>query len=241
MAILVGLGSDIFGQDYITAQIPKLQRYNASKAVDPQYGILMYEPLNGRLGGDSVRNCDGYGCSGWVEDFYDDNAKIHRGYYVEGALTIYKNFYPNGQVEREFRIIDDYKSVSKVYYDDGILKSEVRYQGRESFKWTDYYPNGQKEYFETYNKGFEYYLEQSSYYRDGKPESQLILENKKKLIFDKKDYFKNGSVKEAGKIRYNTDLFDYQKIGKWELYSDAGKLVSEQFYENGKMEKEKNY
>ncbi|MBK9288321.1 MAG: hypothetical protein IPN38_11720 [Flavobacteriales bacterium] len=37
---------------------------------DPVAVLDGYEPLNATLGGDSVRNCKGYGCSGWVEDHY---------------------------------------------------------------------------------------------------------------------------------------------------------------------------
>ena len=37
-------------------QIPETTKYKASKVVDPEYGITMYEKLNFQTGGDSVRN-----------------------------------------------------------------------------------------------------------------------------------------------------------------------------------------
>ena len=49
---------------------------------DPVAVMDGYEPLNTTLGGDSVRNCQGYGCSGWVEDHYSSGQLKHRGFYV---------------------------------------------------------------------------------------------------------------------------------------------------------------
>ena len=72
--------------------------------IDSVYGINKYEDLNQRLGGDSVRNDKkGYAAIGWIKDFYPNGKVLHKGYYIEGQLKIYKNYFPNGQLERQFR------------------------------------------------------------------------------------------------------------------------------------------
>ncbi|MFQ5334680.1 MAG: toxin-antitoxin system YwqK family antitoxin [Flavobacteriales bacterium] len=239
--ITVFVGLCVSGQDYIKKQLPTPIKYDPTEIIDSIYGITLYEKLNFRLGGDSVRNCGGYACEGWIEDHYKDGSMNHRGYYVDGHLKIYKNYFPNGQLERDFRIIDDYKSIMRIYYKDGTLKSEIRYNGKDAYKWQDFYSNGQLEYYEEYNKGMDYYVAQKSYFKDGKPENILELDNKKKRIFLKKEYYPNGQVKEEGILQYSMDLFDYRKVGKWSSYNEDGKLIKDTFYENGKIHKEKKY
>jgi len=241
LAAMILVSSLTYSQDYIKKQLPTEVKYNPSAVIDSAYGITMYKMLNFRLGGDSVRYCSGYSCEGWIEDHYVDGSLLHRGYYIEGQLKIYKNYFPNGQLEREFRIIDDYKSIMKVYYNTGKLKSEIKYIGQDASKWQDYYSNGQLEYYEEYNKGNEYYIAQNSYFKNGKPESLLELDNKKKLIFTKKGYYPNGNIKEEGLVQYSMDLFDYRKIDKWSSYDENGKIIKDTFYENGKIHKEKTY
>lgn len=239
--ISICLSFNATGQTDFSKQIPRATKYTPEEIIDPTYGITIYEPLNFRLGGDSARYCQGYSCSGWIEDFYVSDKLLHKGYYVEGQLKIYKNYYPDGILEREYRVIDDYKSLMKLYYPSSQLKSEVRYVDGQAKKWTDYYPNGQMDYYEEYDKHFEYYVAQNSYYEDGTPEALFKLESKKKLTFTKKEYHKNGQVKEEGMVAYNVDLFDYQKIGKWSIYDESGKLTREETYLHGKINKEKDY
>jgi antitoxin component YwqK of YwqJK toxin-antitoxin module len=122
----------LLAQQDLTSQLPKAKRYDPKEVIDEEYGINLYEKLNIRLSSDSVRNCKGYACSGWVEDYYTNGAVLHKGYYIDGQLKIYKNFYPNGNVEREYKIIDDYKSNMKKYYENGTLKSDIKYTDKES-------------------------------------------------------------------------------------------------------------
>ena len=215
--------------------------YEPDSVIDPTYGVKAYEPLNVRLGGDSIRNCKGYACSGYVEDYYTNGQLLHKGYYVNGQLTNYKNYYPNGNKERYYRHIDLNKSKMTKYYSDGTMKSEVVYFGTNPIKWEDYYPNGELEYEEQYDKSYMFYKKKNSYYKNGQPQSLLELEKKKKMLYSKKEYFENGQLKVEGPIRYNTARFDYQKIGKWKIYNENGELVKEQKWIDGKLEKEKTF
>ena len=86
----------------ITAQQDSLLLAHEQHAIgeasieDGTGAVIDYEPLNGALGGDSIRYCNGYACIGWVEDRYPSGALKHRGYYNDGQLIIYKNYHPDG-------------------------------------------------------------------------------------------------------------------------------------------------
>ncbi|MCI5055791.1 MAG: hypothetical protein MRY83_06760 [Flavobacteriales bacterium] len=228
------------GQTNLQKQIPQKKRYTPFEVLEDQYGIRIYDKLNTRTGGDSVRNdCKGYACTGWINDYYTDGGLLHRGYYDGGKLTIYKNYFPNGQLETDFRTIDDIRSLKTKYFSSGQKKSFVKYVKDSPIMWEDYYENGQLEYKEQFHKSFEYYLEQSSYFENGELESQLLLENKKKLIFTKKEYFENGKLKYSGELVYDRNMLDYVKKGKWLSYDSEGKPVKEELFVNGVLEKEK--
>ena len=224
----------------LAAQLPKKLTYS-EEVVDPIYGIELYEALNFALEGDSVRNCDGYACQAWVEDFYDNGAVIHKGYYLDGQLKVYKNFYPNGQMEREFKALDSFRSIMRKYWSNGTLKSEVRYVEGNAIKWTDYYEDGQVEYHEEYNKGFDYHIERKSYFKNGKPQELFTLDNRKKLIFIQQEYYENGTMKTNGTIKYDSQIFDFYKVGKWLYYDENGNLTREETYVKGNLDKEKVY
>jgi antitoxin component YwqK of YwqJK toxin-antitoxin module len=228
-------------QTNLKSQIPTKKRYAPIEVLNEQFGIRLYEKLNGRIGGDSVRNdCKGYACTGWVNDYYVDGSLLHRGYYDKGKLTIYKNYYPNGQLESDFRTVDDIRGLMTKFYASGQKKSFVKYVRDSPIIWEDYYENGKLEYREEFHKSFEYYLEQSSYYENGNLESQTLLENKKKLVFTKKDYFENGKVKYEGELHYDRNMLDYVKKGKWISYNQDGTAEKEELFINGVLEKEKS-
>lgn len=227
----------IFSQ-LLTGKIPEEKKYKASEIVDSVYGILIYEKLNFSLGGDSIRNTKkGYACQGWVEDYYDNGALLHKGYYVDGQLQVYKNYYENGQLERSFKLTSIKKSTMQLFYKSGQLKSEVYYYEGSPQLWKDFYPNGNPEFIEEYDKNMIYVIQRKSYFKDGKPESTFELTNSKKKRYDKKEFYENGNIKEEGEMKYNPNFFDYQKDGKWRNYNENGVLISEELYSNGELKK----
>ncbi len=242
--ILTFLASDVLAQgkllEKFTSPSANAKKYDVS-VIDSTYGIIMYDNLNAVLGGDSVRNCNGYACNGWVEDFYTTGQLLHKGYYQQGQVKTYRNYYPNNQLERAFKAIDDYKSSLKVYYQDGKPKSDVVYDGQSPIMWTDYYPNGQVEFVEVFNRDGEYYMSKKSYFEDGKPETEMEMVSSKKKLYISKEFFPNGNIKEEGQVAYNPEMLDYQKIGSWKTYREDGKQKSEQLYVNGKLDSEKEF
>jgi len=217
------------------------KKYIPEAVIDPTYGIVMYKPLNMMLGKDSIRNdADGHAVNGYLEDYYTTGQILHKGYYVDGQLKIYKNFYPNGNVERNFRLTDINKSRMTIYYETGIMKSDIIYVDSEPLKWQDYYPDGTLEYVEEYHKSFLYYIQKGNYFKNGAPENTLELTNKKKLIYLQSYYYENGNLKEQGEMKYNKAVFDYEKIGTWIKYDETGKPVKQQKYASGKVQSEKD-
>lgn len=229
----------VFSQSNLESQVPKEKKYDAS-IVDEKFGIQLYESLNLALGGDSVRMENGYAVNNWKEDYYKDGSLMHRGYYIEGQLKVYKNYYPNGQVEREFKNIDGFRSLCKLFYTDGALKSEVKYVEGSPLVWVDYYKNGQMEYYEEYHKSFLYYIAKRSYFETGQAQSLMELINKKKLDYSQNDFYNNGNNKIVGSLRYDMSAYDYFKTGKWTYYNESGKATKEELYDGGLVIKTKN-
>ena len=219
-------------------QMPEPTKYNAAKVVDPDYGIKMYEKLNFQIGGDSVRNDKkGYACQGWIQDIYESGAVLHKGFYEDGHLKIYKNYYENGTLERSFKIVDFKRCNEQIFYPDGKLKADITYYEGAAQIETDYYPNGQIEYTEENSKSMEYLINRKSYSQDGKPQELFEMIDPKKKIYSKKEYHENGNLKAEGTLKYNVAVIDYQKDGTWKNYDESGKHTSEEKWVNGEEQK----
>lgn len=221
-------------QPFLTA--PK--KYKETDILDPEYGIRIYEKLNFLLGGDSVRydQNKGYAANGWREDYYENGQLLHKGYYQEGQLKIYKNFFDNGQLERSFFIKPNPTQYNmKIFYKDGKPRSEVDYSKGAAQKSQEWYPNGQLSYIEEYDKDIEYFIQNKTYQENGTPISILEIVDEKKKIYSKKEYHPNGKIKEEGTIRYDKLAADYHKDGKWLVYDESGKLIEEDTYVKGEL------
>ena len=209
--------------------------------IDPDYGIMMYEKLNPKTGGDQARNNAGYAAQGWIEDYYDSGKILHKGYYIDGQLKVYKNFYPDGTLEREFKSSGLSNGELITYYPSGKIKTKSLCTETFIIKYEEFFENGQLEYIEEFDKKGEYYLRTQNYFENGKPQSILELNDPKKIIYTKIEYHENGNVKEHGTIYYSRSSGDYYKADTWKEFDENGKLIKEISYENGKPVTEKNY
>ena len=213
------------------AQVKHGDTVNFVSVYDSIYGIAVYDPLNFNIGGDSTRSdLKGYATQGWLQDYYKTGQVLHKGYYINGQLKAYKNFFPNGQVEREFKMTDLTKSAMTIFYQDGKPRSIIVYASSSVQKEEDYYPSGQLEYIEEYDRKCEYYLQRKFYNQEGKPTSVLEITDPKKKNYSSKEYYDNGSIKEEGQIIYNGQLGDYHKNGKWKFYHENGLLKEVRFF-----------
>jgi antitoxin component YwqK of YwqJK toxin-antitoxin module len=217
-------------------QLPEKPVYTAD-IVDEQYGILLYEPMNMVLAGDSIRLVNGYAAQNWIEDYYDNGTLLHKGYYIDGLLKVYKNYYPDGTLERSFVNIDGYRAKSTLYYQNGSIKSEVQYNEGAAQVWTDFFDNGNIEYYEEYHKSMLYHIAKKSYYKSGQAESLFEMVDKKKLGYTQNDFYENGTKSVAGTLKYDKDAYDYFRTGKWFYFNESGKPIKDEEYTDGKLTK----
>ena len=194
--------------------------YTEEEALNSEGAILMYEKLNGLIGGDSVRNHDGYACDGWIEDFYDTGELLHKGYYEDGQLRIYKNYYKSKQLERQFKSFDNVRCMMDTYYKNGILRSGAIYKFSYIFKLEERFEDNTLSHTEELHKSSNYYVIKQDNYNGGDPKFVFELTNPRKL-------------KLTGQSVYVEDDFDYVKDGKWIYYSDTGEIQKEESYSKG--------
>jgi antitoxin component YwqK of YwqJK toxin-antitoxin module len=204
--------------------------------------IPQYDKLCSIMGGDSVRLNNGQKATGFFKDTYPSGRLKHKGYYDQGKIiTVFTNYYENGQIERTFKAKTDRRGTLEVYYPTGGLLSRVEWIDGESLMWEDYYPKGQLEFSEEYNKGLDYYLYMRFYYEDGRPQILFELVDEKERIYSYNEYYPNGQVKESGSKMYNANLNDYPMEGKWVYYDENGKLTLEEEYTHGQLINDKRY
>jgi antitoxin component YwqK of YwqJK toxin-antitoxin module len=215
--------------------------YEPAQVIDSIYGINRYENLNFYLGGDSIRNCVGYACTGWVSDFYTNDQLLHKGFYEDGKLKMYKNYYPDGKLERDFRAVDDFRCKHTIYHPNGNLKAEIEYREGNPTKYNEFYDDGKPESSELMDKNGEYYTKKISWFKNGQIESQMVMTDKKEFIYSQIDYHENGKTSAEGKVKYSPILNDYVKIEMWKYFDENGKQKKQEEYLNGKMHSSKDY
>jgi antitoxin component YwqK of YwqJK toxin-antitoxin module len=224
--------------NYVGAPPPP-NKYKASQVTDPERGIAIYDKMNIAIG-DSTRNTPkGYAASDWIEDYYESGQLLHKGFYVEGKLKLYKNYWENGKMERSFRFLDFSKSQMTVYYKDGQVRSDILYKDGAPMKTNEFYPSGKTDFEEEYDSKIEYLLYRRSYSEAGKPTSILELKTPKKKIYYQTDYFDNGNIKEEGTVILIPGTEDYRKDGTWKVYDETGKQVAEEEYAKGTLSTQK--
>lgn len=203
--------------------------------------ITEYDCFNPHIGGDSIKyKSPGLKYNGWYEEYYKNGKIKHKGYYTNGQLTtVYKNYYDDGQLERSFKLKDSKNCQLEIYYPAGTIRSKVIYYKNQPLIWTDYYPDGNIEYYEESVKSFKYYLKLEYYYSNGKAQSILELTDKKHMLYTSKEYWKNGNLKEEGKRIFNNAVQDYQKTGTWNIYDSGGNKIGEEDYVKGQLNEER--
>ena len=238
--VLISCVSFAQNDQHIKDQLPQKVTYPDSIA-DPDLGVDIYEPLNMLLAADSVRLCDGYDCEGWITDYYTNGNIIHKGFYVDGQLKVYKNYYPDGTLERDFSTVDNYRCQVTLYYPNGEKKSFVKYLHGTALVWTDYFEDGKMKYYEEFHKSLSYHIAKKSFYASGQTEDELVLIHKKKLNYDKNTYYNDGTMSVDGEMKFDESTYDYLKIGTWKYYDESGQIKKQLTYNNGRVSDEKKF
>ena len=225
-----------FSQRYLN-QVPQLKRYTVAEIVDTDFGIIRYNKLVPSIGGDSLRYTkDGYNAQGWQEDYYVSGKILHKGYYVDGSIKIFKNYYESGQVERNYTSTDPRRSKMQIYYEDGKPRSSIEYFEGNTQNQYDFYQNGFPEYVEENDKDVEFLYKRNAFYENGTPSSTFELIDKKSKKYTKKEYYENGRLKEEGNMFLRKDVGDYQKEGEWIYYNDKGVVIKKEKFHKGQIE-----
>ena len=155
-----------FSQSF-SNQVVQLKRYTPAEIIDPEYGIIRYNKLVPMMGGDSVRfTKDGYNAQNWQEDFYVSGKLLHKGFYLDGSIKVFKNYYENGQVERSFSSTDLKHSKLEIFYEDGKVKSSINYYEGNPQNQYDFFKNGSPEYIEENDKNIEFLFKRNSFYEN---------------------------------------------------------------------------
>ncbi|MBK9177084.1 MAG: hypothetical protein IPM46_12290 [Flavobacteriales bacterium] len=202
---------------------------------DPLPELNRYEAFNHLTNGDSLRLCAGFPCTGWVEDRYGNGQLMHRGYYDDGKLTVYKNYYRDGTLEREFKAIDDTRCLLRSWHPNGMARSETRYVEGTVVAFEDHYVNGQLRYREERHRKEPCFTRLELYAADGLPISLLRLVDKGRLEVEQMEYYPGGALRSQGRARYNRMRMDSQRIGTWVYFDAAGQKVREEDYIDGKV------
>ena len=170
---------------------------------------------------------------------YKDGAVLHTGYYVDGQLHSFKNFYPDGKTERDFHQVDYNHNQMTLWYPDGKVRSDIIYYQDMEESTHEFYPNGNPEIAEEYAKKCEYLMFRTFYYENGKTQSDLQLVDKKKKKYYLKEYYENGNLQDEGTMQYYPEIDNYMKEGSWKVYDETGKQIASQEYVHGQMTEEK--
>lgn len=221
--IFFNLFTVVFAQRFAD-QVPQIKRYSQKEICDSVNGITIYNKLIEPLGGDSIKyNKTGYNLQGWNEEYYNSGKPVHKGYYVDGRLKVFKNFYENGQVERSFVSPDPLHCNLDIYYENGFPKKKIAYYDGKPQKLYEYYENGLPKTALENEKEMKYVTLKKSWYSSGQMESYLELRDKKVMLFAQKKFYENGQLKEEGLLKLSKDGKDYLKDGEWTFYDESGK------------------
>lgn len=215
-------------------QIPQTKKYSAENALEMNGGIKMYNKLITSTGGDSIRyNKAGYNLQGWQEDYYSSGKLLHKGFYVDGQIKVFKNFYENGQVERSFITSDPARCSVDIFYPTGNVQKQILYyHGNPQHEYT-YYLNGNPESIVEKDKDVQFVFKKNRYFENGQAASELEIIDKKNKRYISKEYYENGKLKEEGVLSLNMEKKDFVKDGEWIYYDEKGQVIKKEKFNKG--------
>lgn len=178
LAAVLMCANALLAQDEALPLLDTDQYVMGDSGEEPAPELERYARFAKALGGDSVRTCGTMPCLGQVEDRYPDGTLMHRGYYDGGRLLVFKNYHPDGAIEREFKALDNVKCLLRTYHPNGSLRSEARYADGTAYQYNDHYTDGTLRYAEEKHRKDPYYTRMDLFAADGKPVSTLALVEK---------------------------------------------------------------
>lgn len=201
------------------------KRYKQNQILDSLSGITFYNKWIESLNGDSMRlSADGHKIQGWKEDYYQSGKILHKGFYKNGKIVLFKNFFENGTCERNLVINDPANSILDIYFENGIKRTQINFYNGLPKKIAKFYSSGLPMSLQENEKELKYIVYKKVWYTNGQLQSTLILINQKEKKYTEKLYYSNGQLKEEGSLLFIPDLNEYQKTGSWNMFDSIGKI-----------------
>jgi antitoxin component YwqK of YwqJK toxin-antitoxin module len=212
------------GSGCLCGQLQPNWPYLEKDILDSVEGIQMYSRFIGALTSDSVTcHRNGSNLQGWNEDFYKSGKLLHRGYYVNGKLITFKNFYESGQCERMVENPDPLHCNVNIFFENGSPRRLIYYYNGLPQRFYEFYENGLPKYTEENEKELNYLKLKKSWYGNGNLESSLELLDHAGKKYAKKNYYLNGQLREEGILLKLPGVNEYVKEGSWYSYDSSGK------------------
>ena len=198
-----------------------------------EFGIVLYDQYANFNIDPKVRRGLDAPIEGKVEDFRTNNLLIHKGFYKEGKLRAYTNYFQNESIEREYKYKADGVGDLFVYYLNGYTRSVQKYYNYLPYHWEDYYDNGVLAYVETKNIKTQIpeLIQENNY--QGKTISIIEISDNKSLKYLKTIYYPNGKMSEQGELTYIEEIQDFRKDGRYVTYNTKEQITSELVYQRG--------
>ncbi len=183
----------------------------------------------------------GWYINGLIRDIYLSKDSITHGCYDSNS------WYPDGK-EKSTTFCTGDSSVQVLYYQSGQIKEKL-YSWRDSVpgNWIvnhihyEYYENGQLKYDPADINGPRQTIK--NYYESGKI-SREATDQRGGLVGPYHEWFENGQLKVEGQYKMQPDDHGFHgttQVGKWSYYNESGKLIKEEFYEEGKLVRTTEY
>jgi hypothetical protein len=226
----------MFGQ--LISEIPAGNIFTPefSQVESEEYGIVLYDQYADFNASPNIRKTsDGNPLDGKKEDYSSNNLLIHKGYYQDGKLRNYTNYFQNESIERQYKYKTEGTGDLIIFYLNGYTKSVQKYANHEAYHWEDYYENGQLAYVESKNKksGIPQLIQENSY--KGTLVSSIEISDNKALKYIQTINFPNGNISEQGELTFIEELADFRKDGRWVTYNTKQQVTSEIIYLKGEF------
>jgi antitoxin component YwqK of YwqJK toxin-antitoxin module len=236
LLILSFLSFSFFAQNIKVIPVGDVFSPNFEDVESLEYGIILYDQYANFQKKPNIRKgTNSNPINGKKEDLSSNNLLLHKGYYQDGKLRGYTNYFQNESIEREYKYKADGTGDLFIYYLNGYTKSVQRYYNFEAYHWEDYYENGQLAYMETKGKknGIPELIQENNY--NGKTITQIEISDNKNKKYIQTMNWPNGKISEQGELFYNEDLEDFRKDGRWVTYNQNEQVTSEIIYQKGSL------
>ncbi len=201
-----------------------------------EYGIILYDQYANFNPEPKIRKkANGEPVNGKVEDLSSNNLLIHKGYYQDGKLRGYTNYFPNESTEREYKYKADGVGDLYVFFLNGYTRSVQKYYNFAVYHWEDYYDNGQLAYVESKGKktGIPELIQENNY--QGVTVKKIEISDNKNLKYIQTITLGNGKLSEQGELVYIEEIQDFRKDGRWVTYDKTEQVTSEIVYQKGEF------